>query len=204
MDGDELIGIPVQAAARIGHTTSRRLHAWREAGLVVPSVTRVLSERNVVRLYDFGQLVEIRVVRELEARGANIRIIKALLDAVRSPDLPHPLRALRWSIAGGEPYVEIDGIPFGGRRPRQGVIPESIDLEAIRVDIRRQLGERVGEPGRVERRRRTLGSRDLFAGTRIPVEAVVAFLRADAADEEILEAYPDLTRDDIEVARAYA
>lgn len=204
MDRDELIGVPIHAAARIGHTTQRRLNAWREQGLIVPAVTRRLSDRKVVHLYDFGQLVEIRVVRELEARDAKIRVIKALLDAVRSPEVPRPLRTLRWSVNAGEPFVEIDGIPFGGRSPRQGVIPDSIDLEAIRTDIRSRLRERVGEPGAVERRRRTLGSQDLFAGTRIPVDAVVAFLRADADDDEILEAYPDLTPDDIEVARAYA
>lgn len=204
MDSDELIGVPVQAAARIGHTTQQRLDAWRGAGLVVPAVTRRLGARKVVRLYDFGQLVEIRVVRELEERGAHIRVIKALLDAVRSPDVPRPLRTLRWAIDGQEPFVQLDGTWFGGRHPRQGVIPETLDLDEIRTDIRRMLRERVGEPGQVERRRGNLGSQDLFAGTRIPVEAVVAFLRAEAPDEEILEAYPDLTSDDIEVARAYA
>ena len=41
-------------------------------------------------------------------------------------------------------------------------------------------------------------------GTRIPVELVLRKLTEGASDDELLEAYPRLTRDDIDAAKRYA
>ena len=61
--------------------------------------------------------------------------------------------------------------------------------------------ERHREPGRVVKRRRVHASKPTFAGTRVPVSAVEAFLREGASDEDILAAYPQLTSTDIAVVR---
>jgi uncharacterized protein (DUF433 family) len=46
-----------------------------------------------------------------------------------------------------------------------------------------------------------LGSKAVFAGTREPVAAVEAYLERGLPDERILEAFPELTREDVEAAR---
>ena len=74
-------------------------------------------------------------------------------------------------------------------------------LEEVRADLRRAAAERSREPGRVVRRRRVHGSEPTFAGTRIPVSAVEAFLQEGASDEDILAAYPKLAGADIAVVR---
>ena len=51
------------------------------------------------------------------------------------------------------------------------------------------------------RRRGVLGSKAVFAGTRVPVAAVEAYLERGLPDERILEAFPELTREDVEAAR---
>ena len=51
------------------------------------------------------------------------------------------------------------------------------------------------------KRRRVHASKPTFAGTRIPVSAVEAFLQEGASDEDILAAYPQLTAADIAVVR---
>lgn len=81
------------------------------------------------------------------------------------------------------------------------VISQVLDLEQIRATARRAAKERAGVPGEVEARRATLGSKPVFAGTRIPVAAVQAYLQRGVSDEEIFEAYPLLEPADIETAR---
>jgi uncharacterized protein (DUF433 family) len=49
-----------------------------------------------------------------------------------------------------------------------------------------------------------LGHKPVFAGTRIPVAAVVTYLKRGLPVEEILEAFPQLTKADIEAARNHA
>ncbi len=44
----------------------------------------------------------------------------------------------------------------------------------------------------------------VIRGTRIPVELVVRKLSEGATEEDLLEAYPRLTREDIKAALAYA
>ncbi len=51
------------------------------------------------------------------------------------------------------------------------------------------------------RRRRIAGSQPVFEGTRIPVQAIVGYLERGYSTDRILELFPTLTPDDIEVAR---
>ena len=60
---------------------------------------------------------------------------------------------------------------------------------------------REHEAGHVERRRGVLGSKAVFAGTRVPVAAVETYLERGLSEERILEAFPELTREDVEAAR---
>ena len=46
-----------------------------------------------------------------------------------------------------------------------------------------------------------VGSKPVFAGTRVPVEAVESYLRRDVDDERILEALPQLAPADVAAAR---
>jgi DNA-binding transcriptional MerR regulator len=57
---DELLAATPEIAARLAGVTVRQVNYWREIGLVEPAVTRRLSARNEVRLYDFTGLVEFK------------------------------------------------------------------------------------------------------------------------------------------------
>jgi uncharacterized protein (DUF433 family) len=74
-------------------------------------------------------------------------------------------------------------------------------LEEVRADLRRAATERNREPGRVVKRCRVNASKPTFAGTRIPVSAVAAFLQEGASDDDVLAAYPQLTAADVAVVR---
>jgi uncharacterized protein (DUF433 family) len=193
---DDLFAATPDSAARLAGVTLRQLNYWRQIGLIEPAVARTMSPRNEVRLYDFTGLVELRVVAALRARlslqhiGEVIRRLRASYD--------RPLTELRFAVQGRHLYFQHpDGSWEGGRRPGQIVLAEVIMLEEVRADLRRAVAERHREPGRVVKRRRVLSSKPTFAGTRVPVSAVQAFVDHGAADDDILAAYPQLTAADI-------
>lgn len=198
---DELIGVTTEQAAHVTGSTVRQLAAWQRSGLVVPHRSVQVGQRTV-RVYRLNDLVEISIVKELEARGCTLRQIRRLVDAYESVDTPRPLRHLVWATDAGKIYVQFpDGSWFGGRVPNQGVISEVLDLERIRATVRERALTRPGEPGQIERRDRTMGRKMVFAGTRTPVDAVHAYMRRGIPDREILEAFPHLDVADLDAAR---
>ena len=57
---------------------------------------------------------------------------------------------------------------------------------------------------RIEVNPRVILGKPVILGTRIPVELVLRKLTEGTSDSELLEAYPRLTRDDIDAAKRYA
>jgi len=200
--GDELIGVSRSTAARVIGIAERRLRAWNDRGLVSPSLVSQLGSREIWT-FSLEDLVQGRVVKELEDREISVRHIRRVVEAVRSSTHPRPLASLVWGVAGHEVFVGYpDDSWVGDRRPSQTVLVETLDLETIRGDARRAAQERQPEHvGAVESRRGKLGSKDVFAGTRIPVAAVVEYLERGATDERILQGFPDLRSEDIDSAR---
>jgi uncharacterized protein (DUF433 family) len=113
---------------------------------------------------------------------------------------------LAWGVSGHEVFVGYpDGSWVGDRRPDQGVLIETLDLEQIRGDARKSAQQRPADAiGVSEKRRGRMGSKEVFAGTRIPVAAVIEYIRRGASDQRILEGFPDLRADDITHARQLA
>lgn len=201
MEREDLIGVATRKAAWIVGVSTQRLAAWDTHGLVSPGVSEPGASR-MVRVYSVDDLVEAVIVKTLERRGHSLRQIHRVMKAHRSEEAPRPLKHLKWATDAGKIYVQYaDGSWYGGRHPRQGVIPDVIDLDEIRATVCERALERVGEPGRVERRKGVMSNRPVFAGTRTPVEAVHTYMRRDIPDSEILEAFPHLEPDDLETAR---
>ncbi|MEX2324123.1 MAG: DUF433 domain-containing protein [Nitriliruptoraceae bacterium] len=200
---DRLLALPARAAARIAAVTERRLRGWEDRGLVEPSVRRQISERNTVRLYDFQDLLAVLIVRELIDHGAHPRTIGRLVDHLRG-DYERPLTQVRWAVDGNRIYVQhFDGTWVGDQAPAQIVLWQVLDLEPLRAHIRNTVGRgRLPEDqGRIVRQRGVMGSKPVFAGTRVPVEAVKIYLRRDVDDERIFDAFPQLTPADAAAAR---
>jgi uncharacterized protein (DUF433 family) len=199
---DDLIGVTIERAASVIGVSVQKLASWERIGLVEPSVRARLGGRRV-RIYGFSELVELRIVDELIKRGQPVRLVRRIVEAHRSSTIPHPLRELRWATDAGMVFVGFeDGSWVGGRHPRQGVIPEIIDLDEIRSSTRDAARRRMGTPGSIEKRRGVLGRKPVFEGTRTPVNAVTAYFRRGLSDAEILEAFPHLSADDLDTARS--
>ena len=196
---DEDLAFAEDFVARFLGRSVRQLRAWSD--LVPPSTVRRLSQRNQVRLYGFDDVLALRVVSELQTRRVHIRVIRRAVQALRD-EYERPLTQLTWAEHAGEVYFQHpDGSWTGGIQPRQIVFWTTLALEPLRQSIRESVGRSRVDFGRVERHRGRLGSKELFAGTRIPVRAVARQLSEGVTAEELLDSYPALTRDDIELAR---
>ena len=57
---------------------------------------------------------------------------------------------------------------------------------------------------RIEINPRVMLGKPVIRGTRIPVELILRKLSEGATEEDLLDAYPNLTREDIQAALAYA
>jgi uncharacterized protein (DUF433 family) len=57
---------------------------------------------------------------------------------------------------------------------------------------------------RIEINPKVMVGKPVIKGTRIPVELILRMLSQGISEEEILEEYPHLTREDIQAALAYA
>jgi uncharacterized protein (DUF433 family) len=57
---------------------------------------------------------------------------------------------------------------------------------------------------RIELNPAVLGGKPVVRGTRVPVEDLLRKLAAGATEADLLDAYPRLTRDDIQAALHYA
>jgi DNA-binding transcriptional MerR regulator len=182
--------------------TARQLQYWDEEGFLSPSLRR-RGGKGRRRLYTFRDLVSLRVAAALRRDGISLQLIRRVVTHLRGLDYEHPLSELRfWSVNDRLWFEEADTIREA-RQPTQTVVSATVPLAAIVADIETQIVQLDRrEPGKLEKRRGTLGSKLLIAGTRIPV-ASVKRLRADGADEaEILRLYPDLTVADVRAALA--
>ena len=202
---DDLIGIPSTKAQQLIGVDTRRLRSWEDRGLIVPQLRRQLSQRHTVRSYSLDQVVEMAVIRALEAKGIDIRHIRFVIDAIRERyGVRRPLRELKWGVEGKQTFVQFaDGEWVGDRQPAQGVLIDTIPLEEIRADIRQRATTRRSEDhGRIVRRQRVRGGKPVIAGTRIPVETVQKYLDRGRSVSDILRAYPQLTGADVEAVRS--
>src|SRR5438046_1805167 len=176
MAGRDVVVLPDDRAARLAGVSMRQVRYWEKAGLVHPSISRQLGPRNTVRLFGFTDLLQLLVVAELRDR-LPLQHIRRVVGHLRGRGYEEPFRQLVFATVGKELYFQHpDGTWEGGLAPDQVVFHEVIELEPLRrrIDgVRQRPADTVGE---VERARGRLGSQEVFAGTRIPVAPVQAYV----------------------------
>jgi uncharacterized protein (DUF433 family) len=138
-----------------------------------------------------------------------LRRIRTVVRYLRREGHKAPLRELNFAVAGRELFFQRpDGTWAGDSQPDQIVIDATISLplDQYRAGIRRaaRTARSRRDAGRIEQHRRVLGHKPIFAGTRVPVAAVIPYLQRGLPIEEILEAFPQLTKADIKAARRHA
>lgn len=200
---DDDMMVTDKRAAEIAAITRQRLRYWEKTDLIRPDVERVISPRNVVRLYSVSRLVELVAASELRHQGVSLQHIRGIISHLREQGYESPLREVRFALSGGRVlFQHDDGSWEDSRRPFEGVMWQVIDLHAIRSRVRGRLARSDAHKGVVEQRRKVQASKPVFRGTRVPVEAVRGYLEAGKTTSEILNAFPSLTEEDIRASEA--
>jgi uncharacterized protein (DUF433 family) len=200
----DVLAIPDKRAAKLARITMRQLRYWEQTGLVIPSIRRQISQRNTVRLYDYQDLLGLLVAAELRNR-ISLQHIRRIVTQLHDRGFADPLRELRFATHGKDVYFQYpDGSWSGDPAPDQVIFHQVVALDPLRERIPTASQRDPGTAGQVVRRRGVLGSKPIFAGTRIPVATVQRYLQAGFGTEAIIDEYPSLTAADIEAARRYA
>jgi uncharacterized protein (DUF433 family) len=201
--GSEL-AVTDKRAASLARISVRQVRYWDETGLVIPSIKRRISDRNTVRLYSFQDLLSLLVAAQLRNR-ISLQHIRRIVTQLNQRGFAEPLRDLHFATHGDQVFFQYpDGSWSGDALPDQVVFHQVVELEALRAKISAVTARDPASAGRLVRRRGVMGSKPIFAGTRIPVETVRRYLDAGCEISEILAEYPSLTAEDIEAARNYA
>lgn len=79
-----------------------------------------------------------------------------------------------------------------------------LDLRDTLADVRARLDELARIKNRVEENPEIRGGEPVFRGTRIPVHLIASFLEQGVQREELLEDYPALSPECLEIATRYA
>jgi DNA-binding transcriptional MerR regulator/uncharacterized protein (DUF433 family) len=197
----DVLAVPDKRAAKLARITMRQLRYWEQTGLIVPSIKREISPRNTVRLYSYQDLLELLVAAALRDR-VSLQLIRRVVAQLQDRGFADPLRELRFATHGNDVYFQYpDGSWSGHPDPDQVIFQQVVDLVPLRERIP-TAGERdPNKAGKVVNRRGVLGSKPVFAGTRIPVATVQRYLQAGYGTDAIIEEYPSLTQADIEAAR---
>jgi uncharacterized protein (DUF433 family) len=199
-----LLAVPDKQAAKLAHISVRQLHYWDQTGLIVPSVKRKISQRNTVRLYNFQDMLNLLVAAQLRNR-VSLQHIRRVVEQLNQRGFVEPLRELHFATHGPNVFFQYpDGSWSGDPNPDQVIFHQVIELDSLREKIPTVTERDPASAGRLVRRHGVMGSKPIFAGTRIPVETVQRYLDAGCDTEAILAEYPSLTPADVEAARNYA
>lgn len=203
MDADLRGAVPDWRSAEIAGISRQRLRYWARTDLVKPDVERVISPRNVVRLYSLPRVIELVVASQLRHEGVSLQHIRRIVEYLRRQGYEAPLREVRFARSGDQVlFQHADGSWEESRHPYQGVIIHVINVEEIRTRIRDHLRRSSADEGVIEKHRKVQASKPVFRGTRVPVAVVRGYLEAGKSHAEIIEAFPSLTEHDIEAVEA--
>lgn len=200
---DGLVAFPEAAARRLAGVTLRQLRYWSQTGLVRPSIEKRFGPRTDARLYGFDDVLALLIAAQLR-KQFSLQHIRKVVDYLRGSGYARPLVELRFAVAGTEVYFQHgDGTWEGERRHGQVVLSHVVALEPLRQQIRQSASapRRQELRGTVERRRKVLGSKPVFRGTRTPVEALFPYVERGFTTAQILEAFPNLSQADVRLAR---
>lgn len=202
MVDERLLAVPRDAAARIAGLSLRQVDYWADTGLVSPTVDQRVSPGQRVRLYGFIDLLALLVAAELRKRGVSLQHIRQIVAHLESRGYDEPLTQLRFATIGNRVYFQHeDGTWEGDLHADQLVFHQVLNLEPLRRRISDAARRDEGMVGRVERRRGVLGGKPVLAGTRVPVQTVRRYLDAGRSIDDVLQAFPALSRPDVEAVQ---
>jgi len=197
-----------EQVVRITGVSQRKLNYWLGKDIIGAEIDEAYG-RGRVRLWSFGNLIEIRVAQMLRDR-LSLQLIGKIVRQLRVGGIDSPLTELRFGIADSKVTRREDDVivqradgswdtPLNG----QIVIEVVLRFDEIRHDLMLAATEdrkSRRKPGEVEKRRGRMGSAETLVGTRVPVATIRRLSGSGWSTARILENYPGISKADIKAA----
>ncbi len=197
-------GFTPEQASRLTGVSVNQLRAWDRSGFFEPSLAREDRSLPFARMYSFRDLLSLQILNTLRNESKvplpHLREVRGELMAIGDDTWADTiLYVLKKKVVFDHPHTGAREEVVGGQRVL------GIPLEVVRANMRRKIDDDLSRDaddfGQIEKKRRILHNRPVFSGTRIPVDAVRAYIDHGASNEEIIREYPRLTDQDIDAVR---
>lgn len=205
MSDDNVIGaFSEQQASLLTHVSLFQLRRWGREGLFVPSYGVPEAHVPYGRLYSFRDIVSLRILNDLRnEKGIPLQELRDV-----SAKLAH-LGDARWTattlyvlgkrVVFDDPRTNKRSEVVSGQRVFD--IPLRVAIASTRKAVQ-ALNRRDEAIGKIVRNKFVAQNQHVFAGTRIPIQAVREFAEAGYSVEKIIAEYPDLKPADVAAALA--
>lgn len=194
----------LEQASRLTCISVNQLRNWDRTGFFRPSLASENRREPFSRVYSFLDLASLKVIstlrNETKVSLQHLREVgKKLSKLGENKWASITLYVLNKKVVFHNPETDSKEEIVSG----QAIL--DIPLEVVRSNMQRAVdADRQREQddfGRLEKSRFVAHAQTVVAGTRIPVRAIVSFLKAKYSDQEIIEEYPSLTISDIDAVR---
>ncbi len=187
--------------------SERMLLYWAQTGVYEAAFVDERPRIPYRRIYDFRDLVGLRTLALLRKKHrVNLDELRKTGDYLRAMS-DRPWSEMTFGVVGKTVVFRVPGsdewmtaIPQGQTVMRISVAEVARSAERDASDIARRPHENVGK---VVRHRHVLSNAWRLAGTRIPTSAVWNLTEAGYRIEDVIDAYPDLTPEDVEAALSH-
>lgn len=205
MSDAEIIGaFGEEDAARLTGLSLAQLRSWDRSGLLHASYSDTNPRTPYGRVYSFRDIVSLRVLASLRLdHGVSVQHLRQVSERLahlgEKKWIATTLYVLGKRVVFEDPKTQDRQEVVSGQRVFN--IPLKVAIRSTR-DAIRDLNSRTDKvAGHVVNERYVMNNRPVFAGTRIPVSAVMAYLERAASTTDILREFPSLRQADIDEAR---
>lgn len=186
--------------------SQRQLRYWAADKFYVPSIKIDDEDIGGLRLYNFRDLVCLKVINSLR-NEYKIPLQELRKTKERLAHLGDDLWAKTILYVLGKKVV-FDNPETGSKEEvssGQGVL--QIPLRVVAGQMKKAvtaMRQRNAETiGKIEKKRGVAQNQPVIAGTRIPVRSIKAFANAGYSEDDIIKQYPTITKEDIRAAINY-
>ena len=209
MSHSVIVAFSEDQAERLTGVTKAQLRYWDKTDFYRPSYAEDNRRIAFSRIYSFKDIVALRVLSALRNQYSvslqHLRDVSVLLSQLDSdPDrwAATKLFVHKKHVVWYEPGTDLPQEIASG----QYMVP--IQLRKVVANTMNRVAQLVSprdwtKIGTIERSRYVAHNAYVIAGTRIPVNAIKRFAESGYTADQILQEYPDITKQDVEAALSF-
>ncbi len=192
----------LEQAAKLGQISTRQASYWAHEGILVPSILYDRKRRPIRYLYSFADVVGLRTIGMLRNKyHVSLQSIRKAANVLQG-HANRPWSELRLWIRGKELFFQDpETLNIVSATPSKQRTIE-IEIQPIATTVEREAQKlwqrKPDDIGKTEQRRNVLHNQPVVKGTRVPVSSLVSLAKDGYDADEIVRAYPSLTRDDVQ------